>query len=98
MTSDKKMYLVDEDTLLRLLEKQLELNHLEAIGVDNWTWYGEGREEFLLEAVAGRVSEEDIDSDIDYEYVAKLDLKNFQTCKASSIDRCKVDIYEDDLK
>ena len=32
-----KMYLVDEDTLLRLLEKQLELNHLEAIGVDNWT-------------------------------------------------------------
>lgn len=98
MTSDKKMYLVDEDTLLRLLEKQLELNHLEAIGVDNWTWYGEGREEFLLEAVAGRVSEEDIDNDIDYEYVAKLDLKNFQTCKVFSIDRCKVDIYEDDLK
>lgn len=98
MTSDKKMYLVDEDTLLRLLEKQLELNHLEAIGVDNWTWYGEGREEFLLEAVAGRVSEEDIDSDIDFEYVAKLDLKNFQICKMSSINEYKTDIYEDDLK
>lgn len=91
-----KMYLVDEDTLLRLLEKQLELDHLEAIGVDNWCWYGEGREAFLLEAVAGRISEEDIDSDIDFEYVARLDLKNFQIYKASSIN--KTDIYEDDLK
>ena len=87
-----KMYLVDEDTLLRLLEKQLELNHLEAIGVDNWTWYGEGREEFLLGAIGDRISVEDIDSDIDFEFVAKLDLKKYPTIDVD------FSLREDDLK
>lgn len=39
-----KMYLVDEETLLQLLSDQLELRQLEEAGVNNWSWYGEGRE------------------------------------------------------
>ena len=50
-----KMYLVDEETLLQLLSDQLELRQLEEAGVDNWSWYGEGREEFLLDAIGNRI-------------------------------------------
>ena len=71
-----KMYLVDEETLLQLLSDQLELRQLEEAGVDNWSWYGEGREEFLLDAIGNRISKEDINNnEIDFEFVAKLDLK-----------------------
>ena len=37
-----KKYIVSEDTLKRLLEDSIELAMLNADGVDNWTWYGEG--------------------------------------------------------
>lgn len=87
-----KMYLVDEVTLLNLLSDQLELRQLEASGVDNWSWYGEGREEFLLDAVSDRVSAEDIDSDIDFEFVAKLNLKKYPTIDVD------FSLREDDLK
>ena len=73
-----KMYLVDEETLLQLLSDQLELRQLEEAGVDNWSWYGEGREEFLLDAIGNRISKEDINNnEIDFEFVAKLDLKKY---------------------
>ena len=75
-----KMYLVDEETLLQLLSNQLELRQLEEAGVDNWSWYGEGREEFLLDAIGNRISKEDINNnEIDFEFVAKLDLKKYPT-------------------
>lgn len=75
-----KMYLVDEETLLQLLSDQLELRQLEEAGVDNWSWYGEGREEFLLDAIGNRISKEDINNnEIDFEFVAKLDLKKYPT-------------------
>lgn len=86
----RKVYLVKEEDLLRLLAKELELDQLEASGVDNWGWYGEGREQFLLDAIEGRVSKEEIPDEIDFEYVARLDLKNFKLCDN--------EIYEDDLK
>lgn len=75
-----KMYLVDEETLLQLLSDQLELRQLEEAGVDNWSWYGEGRGEFLLDAIGNRISKEDINNnEIDFEFVAKLDLKKYPT-------------------
>lgn len=75
-----KMYLVDEETLLQLLSDQLELRQLEEAGVDNWSWYGEGREEFLLDAIGNRIPKEDINNnEIDFEFVAKLDLKKYPT-------------------
>ena len=75
-----KMYLVDEETLLQLLSDQLELRQLEGAGVDNWSWYGEGREKFLLDAIGNRISKEDINNnEIDFEFVAKLDLKKYPT-------------------
>lgn len=73
-----KMYLISEDELLRLLAAELELNQLEASGVDNWSWYGEGRKEFLLNAINNRVSKDELPEDIDFEYVASLDIKNYE--------------------
>lgn len=75
-----KMYLVDEETLLQLLSNQLELRQLEETGVDNWSWYGEERKEFLLDAIGNRIPKKDINNDeIDFEFVAKLDLKKYPT-------------------
>lgn len=47
-------------------------------GVDNWTWYGEGYQEFMKEEALGYVSEEEMPEDPDAEYVAKLMLKDFE--------------------
>ena len=66
-----RQYIVDEDVLLKLIARDIELEQLEAAGVDNWGWYGEGREEFLIEAISGRVPEDEIPDEIDFEYVAK---------------------------
>lgn len=71
-------YIIDEKRLKRLLAAELELQQLEASGVDNWSYYGEGREEFLLEEINGRVSEEELPEDIDFDYVAELDLTNYK--------------------
>lgn len=81
-----KMYLISEDELLHLLAAELELDQLEASGVDNWSWYGEGRKEFLLDAINNRVSKDELPEDIDFEYVASLDIKNYEL------------FIEDDLK
>lgn len=71
-------YIISEKRLKRLLAAELELRQLEASGVDNWSWYGEGREEFLLEAIDGRVPEEEIPEDIDFDYIAELDLEKYE--------------------
>ena len=81
-----KMYLISEDELLHLLAAELERDQLEASGVDNWSWYGEGRKEFLLNAINNRVSKDEIPEDIDFEYVAALVIKNYKL------------FIEDDLK
>lgn len=72
-----RQYIVDEDVLLRLIARDIELEQLEAAGVDNWSWYGEGREEFLMEAISGCIPEDEIPEDIDFEDVAKLELQDY---------------------
>ena len=42
-------YKISEEDLLELLTNDLTLGHLEAGGVDNWSWYGMGRREYLKE-------------------------------------------------
>lgn len=71
-------YIVSEKRLKKLLAAELKLRHLETGGVDNWSYYGEGREEFLLEAIDGRISEEELPEDIDFDYVAELNLADYE--------------------
>ena len=49
---------------------------LNADGVDNWTWYGEGRQELIKEYFPD-ASEEELE-DLDFEDCAEKDLEGFE--------------------
>lgn len=80
---NKKQYLIDEDTLRELLYDRHKLAILERDGVDNWSWYMEGREEYLAECVSmlpwneGR-SYEDLVAEIEKKYYYIDDLVDDQ--------------------
>ena len=79
--SSNTYYKISKETLLNLLTARLELNQLEWSGVDNWSWYGEGYQEFMKEEASDYISEEEIPEDIDAEYVAKLMLRDYKEIK-----------------
>lgn len=79
--SSNTYYKISKETLLNLLAARLELNQLEWSGVDNWSWYGEGYQEFMKEEASDYISEEEIPEDIDAEYVAELMLKDYEEIK-----------------
>ena len=70
-----KNYIISEEELLELLESRARLSCLEQDGVDNWTWYMEGRIEFIANAL--EISMEEAE-DMDFIDVAREDLKYFQ--------------------
>lgn len=47
-----KQYLIDEDTLKKLLYDSHKLAILDRDGVNNWRWYMEGRNEYLAECAS----------------------------------------------
>lgn len=79
--SSNTYYKISKETLLNLLTAKLELSQLEWSGVDNWSWYGEGYQEFMKEEASDYISEEEIPEDIDAEYVAKLMLRDYEEIK-----------------
>ena len=74
-------YKISKETLLNLLAARLELDQLVWSGVDNWTWYGEGYQEFMKEEASDYISEEEIPENIDAEYVANLMLRDYEEIK-----------------
>lgn len=71
------IYLITKERLLELLEAKLKLNCLERDGVDNWTWYMEGKYHFLAE-VLNLPTEQIYELDYDFGDVAYCDLESFQ--------------------
>lgn len=84
-----KYYVIAEPELRDLLKNDLELGHLEAGGVDNWKWYGEGRRQYLEEVASAFLSKEEIDKeeDLDEGFVAGLILQNFKTVEEFNKER-----------
>ena len=76
--SSNTYYKISKETLLNLLAARLELDQLIYSGVDNWSWYGEGYQEFMKEKASDYISEEEIPEDIDAEYVAELMLRDYK--------------------
>ena len=74
-------YKISEEDLLELLTNDLTLGHLEAGGVDNWSWYGMGRREYLKEIANTFLPKEELPEDLDEQDVAKLILQNFEKIK-----------------
>ena len=73
-------YIINEETLLYFIARDLELQHLEAMGVDNWRGYGEGRKDFIKEVIkekTKRTVKEKYLECIDFEDVAKLFLCDY---------------------
>ena len=71
-------YIVSKERLLELLKAKNELNVLEGDGVDNWTWYMEGRRQYLKEGAEMYGVNIDDNEDFDFEDLAELDLQNFE--------------------
>lgn len=71
-------YIVSKERLLELLKAENELNVLEGDGVDNWTWYMEGRRQYLKEGAEMYGVNIDDNEDFDFENLAELDLQNFE--------------------
>ena len=52
MKKMSKVYLITEETLRGLLYDSHKLTILERDGVDNWSWYMEGRTQYLAECAS----------------------------------------------
>lgn len=66
-------YIISEKELIDLLARSLKLQQLEEIELDR-----QKTKEFLLDCINERIPKEEIPSNIDYEYVATLDLKYYE--------------------
>ena len=72
-----KTYIVSEERLLELLEAENTLHCLEWDGVDNWSWYMEGRSRYIADAL--NISEDKVrEENLDFIDVAKAELNDFQ--------------------
>ncbi len=71
-------YIVSKERLLELLKAENELNVLEGDGVDNWTWYMEGRRQYLKEGAEMYGVNIDENEDFDFEDLAELNLQDFE--------------------
>ena len=73
----EKYYKISETQLRDLLESSLRLSQLYADGVDNWEWYGEGREEFIANCLDCSI-EEVREKDYYWEDVVNKEIENFE--------------------
>lgn len=71
-------YIISKERLLELLKAENELNVLERDGVDNWTWYMEGRRQYLKEGAEIYGVNIDENEDFDFEDLAELALQDFE--------------------
>lgn len=71
-------YIISKERLLELLKAEDELNVLERDGVDNWTWYMEGRRQYLKEGAEIYGVNIDENEDFDFEDLAELALQDFE--------------------
>ena len=71
-------YIISKEKLLELLKAESILNVLEGDGVDNWTWYMEGRRQYLKEGAEIYGVNIDDNEDFDFEDLAELALQDFE--------------------
>ena len=71
-------YIISKERLLELLKAENELNVLEGDGIDNWTWYMEGRRQYLKEGAEIYGVNIDDNEDFDFEDLAELALQDFE--------------------
>ena len=70
-------YIISKDRLLELLEAESRLQVLEGDGVDNWSWYMEGRDDFLREMADNFGVNIDDNENFSFRDLALLELEYF---------------------
>lgn len=68
-------YIISKDELLKLLERDAILSCLERDGVDNWTWYMEGKSDFMEECFGVNAP------DMDFIDIAYVELEKYDKYK-----------------
>lgn len=72
-----KQYIIDEQTLLELLEDSARLACLDQDGVDNWEWYMDTRVEFVAEMLG--VDEDEVRKQgLSFDDIAKSQLQFYK--------------------
>lgn len=71
-------YIISKERLLELLKAESVLNVLEGDGVDNWSWYMEGRRQYLEEGAEIYGVNIDENEDFDFDDLAELALQDFE--------------------
>ena len=71
-------YIISKERLLELIKAEDKLNVLERDGVDNWTWYMEGRRRYLEEGAEIYGVNIDENEDFDFDDLAELALQDFE--------------------
>ena len=71
-------YIISKERLLELLKAESVLNVLEGDGVDNWTWYMEGRRQYLKEGAEIYGVNINDNEDFNFEDLAELALQDFE--------------------
>lgn len=71
-------YIISKERLLELLKAESALNVLEGDGVDNWSWYMEGRRQYLEEGAEMYGVNIDENEDFDFDDLAELALQDFE--------------------
>lgn len=73
----ERYFKISETQLKDLLESSLKLDQLYADGVDNWEWYGEGREQFIANCLGCSIKEVE-ENDYYWEDVVNKELESFE--------------------
>lgn len=71
-------YIISKERLLELLKAESVLNVLEGDGVDNWSWYMEGRRQYLEKGAEMYGVNIDENEDFDFDDLAELALQDFE--------------------
>lgn len=62
-----RLFVLNEKEMIELLDGYLRWKMLEGDGVDNWSWYGEGRNETIREFHPDHPTDDEIqENDIDF--------------------------------
>lgn len=62
-----RLFVLNEKEIIELLDGYLRWRMLEGDGVDNWSWYGEGRTETIREFHPDHPTDDEIqENDIDF--------------------------------
>lgn len=73
-----KYYKISETKLKYLIKCRAELEALESGGVDNWSWYGDAKTDYLEDYFSDRDPEWFENNDLDFDLIVDEQINEFE--------------------